>query len=150
MLAGERLRVAKAAVHGALKDLLAALDAQGIGAGDRVAVFAGNRPVWPVLDLALQQVGAIGVGVYPSNTAVQVAQLLADCTPALVVVDSAPRLALVLEALRLGGHRVEVLADLPAAELTGVTPSLPVRPLAAWLAGGAAALAAAAARGRVP
>lgn len=120
----------------------AALDAQGIGDGDRVAVFAGNRPLWPVLDLALQQVGAIGVGVYPSNTAVQVAQLLADCTPALVLVDSAPRLALVQEARRISGHRVEVLADLSAAELTTGASSPALRPWAAWLAGGEAALAA--------
>jgi long-chain acyl-CoA synthetase len=129
----------------------AALDAQGIGVGDRVAVFAGNRPLWPVLDLALQQVGAIGVGVYPSNTAVQVAQLLADCTPALVIVDGVARLALVLEALRISGHRAALLADLSAAELTAAVseaarpaaaPSPAVGPLAAWLAGGAAALAA--------
>jgi long-chain acyl-CoA synthetase len=129
----------------------AALDAQGIGVGDRVAVFAGNRPLWPVLDLALQQVGAIGVGVYPSNTAVQVAQLLADCTPALVIVDGVARLALVLEALRISGHPAALLADLSAAELTAAVseaarpaaaPSPAVGPLAAWLAGGAAALAA--------
>ena len=132
----------------------AALDAQGIGVGDRVAVFAGNRPVWPVLDLALQQVGAIGVGVYPSNTAVQVAQLLTDCTPTLVVVDSAARLALVREALRVSGHRAALLVDRSDPELTdtertaaeaersGVAPAPAVRPWAGWLADGAAALAA--------
>jgi long-chain acyl-CoA synthetase len=131
----------------------AALDAQGIGAGDRVAVFAGNRPVWPVLDLALQQVGAIGVGVYPSNTAVQVAQVLTDCTPALVVVDSVARLAVVREALRVSGHRAALLADLSETELTHAAltaaadrsvaaPAPAVRPWAGWLADGAAALAA--------
>jgi long-chain acyl-CoA synthetase len=58
---------------------------------------------------------------------------------------------LVLEALRISGHRAALLADLSAAELTAAVseaarpaaaPSPAVGPLAAWLAGGAAALAA--------
>lgn len=56
----------------------AALLRDGVAPGDRVAVFAGNRLLWPVLDLALQQLRAVGVGLYPTGTAVQVAELLED------------------------------------------------------------------------
>lgn len=46
---------------------LAFLD-QGIIEGDRVAIISENRPEWNFIDLALQQIGAISVPMYPTIT----------------------------------------------------------------------------------
>ncbi|GAB4342522.1 MAG: long-chain fatty acid--CoA ligase [Flammeovirgaceae bacterium] len=40
----------------------------GIQKGDKVAIISENRPEWNFIDLALQQVGAIPVPVYPTVT----------------------------------------------------------------------------------
>ncbi|MBU6365168.1 MAG: AMP-binding protein [Gemmatimonadetes bacterium] len=112
----------------------AALLREGVAPGDRVAVFAGNRLLWPVLDLALQQLRAVGVGVYPSSTAVQVAQLLEDCAPVLVVADSADRCALVREAARRLGWPAEAVRLVTDDAVPGVPT------FEAWCAAGGAAL----------
>lgn len=70
----------------------------GVQGGDRVAVLAGNRPLWPVLDLALQSIGAVGVGLYPSSTSSQVDQLLRDSGAQWVFTDQRQ------EALRLAAE----------------------------------------------
>lgn len=38
----------------------------GIGKGDKVAIISDNRPEWNFIDLALQQIGAISVPMYPT------------------------------------------------------------------------------------
>ncbi|GAA4850378.1 long-chain fatty acid--CoA ligase [Algivirga pacifica] len=40
----------------------------GIERGDKVAIVSENRPEWNFIDLALQQIGAISVPVYPTIT----------------------------------------------------------------------------------
>ena len=54
----------------------AALVAHGIGLGDRVAIYAGNRPEWTIADLAIMRAGAVTVTVYPTSTRDQVEFLL--------------------------------------------------------------------------
>ena len=39
-----------------------------IGEGDKVAIISDNRPEWNFVDLALQQIGAISVPMYPTIT----------------------------------------------------------------------------------
>ena len=41
---------------------------QGISATDKVAIISENRPEWNFIDLALQQIGAISVPMYPTIT----------------------------------------------------------------------------------
>lgn len=41
----------------------------GLVAGDKVAIISENRPEWNFVDLALQQIGAISVPMYPTITA---------------------------------------------------------------------------------
>lgn len=41
------------------------LDAAGVGAGKRVAVYADNSPSWLYADLGIQALGAWSVGIYP-------------------------------------------------------------------------------------
>lgn len=38
----------------------------GIEAGDKIAIIAGNRPEWNILDMAIMQIGAITVPIYPT------------------------------------------------------------------------------------
>ncbi|RIW18335.1 long-chain fatty acid--CoA ligase [Algoriphagus lacus] len=40
----------------------------GLGSGDKVAIISENRPEWNFVDLALQQIGAISVPMYPTIT----------------------------------------------------------------------------------
>jgi long-chain acyl-CoA synthetase len=51
----------------------------GIGKGDRVAILAENRWEWAVADFAALAMGAVDVPIYPTLTAEQTAELLADC-----------------------------------------------------------------------
>ena len=39
-----------------------------ISSGDKVAIISNNRPEWNFVDLALQQIGAISVPIYPTIT----------------------------------------------------------------------------------
>lgn len=41
----------------------------GIGKDDKVAIISDNRPEWNFIDLALQQIGAISVPMYPTISA---------------------------------------------------------------------------------
>ena len=38
----------------------------GIKKGDRIASISNNRPEWNFLDMAIQQLGAIHVSIYPT------------------------------------------------------------------------------------
>jgi long-chain acyl-CoA synthetase len=45
----------------------AGLQALGVRAGDRVAIQSENRPAWVITDLAVQSLGAVSVGIYPTS-----------------------------------------------------------------------------------
>ena len=53
-----------------------ALLSRGLEPGDRVAIHGENRPEWVIADLAIQGIGAISVGVYPTSPAAEVEYLL--------------------------------------------------------------------------
>ena len=55
-----------------------ALEAHGVARGDRVALFATNRPEWHVVDFACHLLGAVSVPIYPTLNAPQVAYILLD------------------------------------------------------------------------
>lgn len=40
----------------------------GVGVHDKVAIISNNRPEWNFVDIALQQVGAVSVPIYPTIT----------------------------------------------------------------------------------
>lgn len=88
---------------GASRRVAAALAADGHPPGGTVAVFAGNRPLWPVADLGIMEAGLTAVGLYPSSSASQVREILGDCRAGAAVVDTPDRLA----------RLQEVRADLP-------------------------------------
>jgi long-chain acyl-CoA synthetase len=94
----------------------AAIVRHGHGAGERGAVFAGNTLLWPVADLALQSLGLVSVGVFPTSPAAQLQEVLADCGATIAFVDTPERLAALL-AVRpaLPGLRT-VVAACPAPD----------------------------------
>lgn len=65
----------------------AELDAMGVGAGDRVALLAFNRPEWLAIYCACLARGATLVPLNPALSESEVAFILEDCSPALVFVD---------------------------------------------------------------
>ncbi|MFH1262589.1 MAG: long-chain fatty acid--CoA ligase [Pseudomonadota bacterium] len=42
--------------------------ALGVGSGERVGIFADNRPEWLYLDLAIQSIGAVSVPIYAGSS----------------------------------------------------------------------------------
>ena len=55
-----------------------ALESRGVAKGDRVALFATNRPEWHIVDFACHLLGAVSVPIYPTLNAPQVAYILLD------------------------------------------------------------------------
>lgn len=104
--------------------LAGGLAARGIGRLDRVAIFAPKDVAQIQLMLACNALGAVFVPINPQLKPPQVAHILADCAPALVVTT---------------GHRAEALADQVRAQgaallHTGELPraDIPAATMAAW------------------
>ncbi len=57
-------------------DVATGLAALGVERGDRVAIHSENRPEWVITDLAVQGLGAVTVGIYPTSPAAEVEYLL--------------------------------------------------------------------------
>jgi long-chain acyl-CoA synthetase len=73
------------------------LRALGVEAGDRVAILADNRPEWLWTDLAVQGIGAISVGVYPTSPAAEVEYVLSHSGSVVAVVEDEEQLDKVLQ-----------------------------------------------------
>jgi long-chain acyl-CoA synthetase len=109
----------------ATRDTAARLAKAGVRPGDRVALFAENRPEWHVVDFACYLLGAINVPIYATLPAAQVAYIVADCGADILLVSGRERTRTAQDAVRgLAGVRlvgidqglaagVEGLADLP-------------------------------------
>lgn len=69
------------------EQLAAGLRALGLGPGDRVALWMANRAEFVLLSFACEIAGLVRVPLNARYTAHEVAQIAADCTPALLVVD---------------------------------------------------------------
>jgi long-chain acyl-CoA synthetase len=88
-------RVWSRAVDACAASLLAA----GHTAGERAAVFAANNLMWPIADVAVQSIGMVCAGIFPSAAPPQVREILADAGITAVFVDSPDRLAAVLACM---------------------------------------------------
>lgn len=82
--------------------LAAGLDDLGIGAGDRVAVWLGNRPEWIEIQLAAAHLGASLVAVNTRYRSHELEYLLED----------SGAVALVTEGSFLGNNYLKMIADL--------------------------------------
>jgi long-chain acyl-CoA synthetase len=97
----ERPEVVGATVHegggwknvtwGAIRDevrrLSAALVAQGVKPGDRVAIFAGTSLRWCIVDLAISAARGVTIPIYASNTPDEVLYILEHSGSTLLFVD---------------------------------------------------------------
>jgi long-chain acyl-CoA synthetase len=63
------------------------LRARGVGPGDRVALLGPNSARWVSLDLAVLAEGAISVPLYARQEPSELASMLRDCDPKLLIVD---------------------------------------------------------------
>ena len=90
-----------------VRALAAGLRAAGVGPGDRVAnVTEVNRPEWNFIDLAVLQLGAVHVPIYPTLTSEEFQFILADAGAKIVFASSQALYA-----------KVQAIADrLPALE----------------------------------
>ena len=59
----------------------------GIQPDDKVAMILTNRPEWNMLDMAISQIGAITVPIYPTISEEDYRFILADCDAKLVIID---------------------------------------------------------------
>ena len=103
-----------------------ALVASGVRPGDHVAVLAGNSMVWPIADMGTLLAGAVSVGLYPTSSPAQVAEVLRDCGARVVIVDDDAQCAKV-KAVRGQLDALELLVG-----WGGV--GAPATPWNAWLA----------------
>lgn len=71
-----------------VRALAGAFAAWGIRKGDRIAILAENRWEWAVTDFAALALGAVDVPIYPTLTAEQTAELLADSGARVAVVST--------------------------------------------------------------
>jgi long-chain acyl-CoA synthetase len=65
----------------------AGLQALGVVAGDRVAIQSENRPAWVIADLAIQSLGAVSVGVYPTSPPSELQYLLNHSSSIVLVAE---------------------------------------------------------------
>lgn len=96
----------------------------GVEAGDRVGILAGNSLEWCLVARGITRAGAIVTPFSARMTATEVAELIADYTPGIVLVDH-DRAAIAEEACRSGTSRVISLSDLPTGADSLTTQLLP-------------------------
>ncbi len=125
--------------------IAAGLQARGIGAGDRVAIFITNRPEFVFVLFAVQRLGAIAVPIGVREARAGLTYMLNQCGAKAIVFDAelAPRipdatevatLALRIAVGAVGGagpqgdslaqSPIESLADIAAASGENLSPAL--------------------------
>lgn len=84
-----------ARLGGAIRELAAGLLAAGLQPGEAVAIYAPNRPEWPMAYLAILTAGGMAVPLDNNLTAPELARVLpaAACRRLFTVSDNLPRLA---------------------------------------------------------
>lgn len=68
--------------------IAAGLIASGVEPGDRVALMAGTRLEWVLVDLAVWTAGAVTVPIYPSSSAGQLEWILEDSAAKVLVAEN--------------------------------------------------------------
>ncbi|TCO64552.1 AMP-dependent synthetase/ligase [Actinocrispum wychmicini] len=90
----------------------------GVTRGGRVAILAENRPEWVFADLAVQGLGAVSVGIYPTSPPADVEYILAHAQVEIAIVENEEQLDKVL-AVR---GRLPVLRHIVVMDGRGVRP----------------------------
>jgi long-chain acyl-CoA synthetase len=77
-------------------DFATALLALGLKRGGPVCILMGNVPEWPISDIGTIMAGGVGVGLYPTSSAEQIAYIINHSDAEFVLVDSRAQLQKVL------------------------------------------------------
>jgi long-chain acyl-CoA synthetase len=73
------------------------LIAEGVGPGDRVAIFSATRYEWAILDHAILAAGAVTVPIYETSSAEQVRWVLSDSAAVLAFAETDAHATMVSE-----------------------------------------------------
>src|SRR5688572_12091089 len=77
-------------------DFAAALLSLDLNRGGTVCILMGNVPEWPISDIGTIIAGGVGVGLYPTSSAEQIAYIINHSDAEFVLVDSRAQLEKVL------------------------------------------------------
>lgn len=69
--------------------------AHRIAKGERVAIFAANRELWPIASMATSIAGLVTVGLHTNTSQDLLREQIRDCRPAVVIVDTLARLKMI-------------------------------------------------------
>ncbi|HZR32626.1 MAG TPA: long-chain fatty acid--CoA ligase [Terriglobales bacterium] len=90
--AGKWTPISSSEFYRAVAGVARALQDEGIGKGDRVAILSENRVEWAVADFATLLLGGVVVPIYCTLTSEQTAQLLNDAGVSVIFVSTADQL----------------------------------------------------------
>ncbi|QOZ30094.1 long-chain fatty acid--CoA ligase [Bradyrhizobium sp. CCBAU 51753] len=82
----------------------------GIKPGDRVAIAGENTPKWFYADLGIQMIGAVAVGIYPTNPWVELQYIVKHSGARVVITGDQEQTDKVLDALANNGGLPELEA----------------------------------------
>ncbi|MGK5115065.1 MULTISPECIES: AMP-dependent synthetase/ligase [unclassified Geodermatophilus] len=99
-----------------VQDVAHALLALGVRRGDRVAIQSENRREWLTTDLGAVAIGAVTVGLYPTNPAAEVVHVLADSGAVVLLAEDQEQLDKALEV----GDRTPELRSIVYVEPRGI------------------------------
>lgn len=77
-------------------DFATALLSHDLKRGGSVCILMGNVPEWPISDIGTILAGGVGVGLYPTSSAEQIAYIINHSDAEFVLVDSRAQLAKLL------------------------------------------------------
>lgn len=77
-------------------DFAVALLSLGLKRGGSICILMGNVPEWPISDIGSIMAGGVGVGLYPTSSAEQIAYIINHSDAEFVLIDSSEQLQKVL------------------------------------------------------
>ncbi|HEU5130667.1 MAG TPA: AMP-dependent synthetase/ligase [Pyrinomonadaceae bacterium] len=77
-------------------DFATALLSLGLPRGGTICILMGNVPEWPISDIGTIMAGGVGVGLYPTSSAEQIAYIINHSDAEFVLVDTREQLEKVL------------------------------------------------------
>src|SRR5829696_9241238 len=77
-------------------DFATALLSLGLPRGGSICILMGNVPEWPISDIGTILAGGVGVGLYPTSSAEQIAYIINHSDAEFVLVDTREQLRKVL------------------------------------------------------
>ncbi|MEU1946722.1 AMP-binding protein [Streptomyces sp. NPDC020125] len=103
-----------------VREIALGLVEHGVQHGDHVAVMSSARPEWAFVALAVQSVGGVVVGVYPTNSPAEIEQILAHSEAVAFMGETTTELNKVAEiAARAPKLRLVVGMDTAPSALPG-------------------------------